>query len=209
MALPSHRPVSHRRALVSLVALTVVLGACSASGNGGGEAGPAKSVPTTQADTSSQHRTGKQTFSLVSASYSTVAADIPSKPIASGPAQSAGTLIDIYVLKRTGKSVLLVFGYRNKDADEKKVPATGVDFGSGPADYTVSGVSLFDSTGLKRYLVYLDSEDNCLCSKTSLDDIPRGKSETFAALLPAPPSSVTTVAVQTPLGSVVDVKLNK
>lgn len=212
------------RAIAAACALAVTVGACSASGGhraGGDNAGPAKSAPSSERSSPSSNTspgstapTETKTFKLASATYPMVKADVPSDPIASAPAEKKGIFLDIYALQRTGsKSVALVFGLRNDSSDSSDVYEVNTDLGGGATeskekDYTVSGVSLFDPSGLKRYLVYLDSKNACLCSDTDIIAIQRGQSRIYAAQLPAPPTNVTKVAVQTPVGAVADVEIS-
>lgn len=62
---------------------------------------------------------------------------------------------------------------------------------------SISGASLVDPVGKKRYLVLRDTDGECLCS-TGLANIQPDDSRTVFAQFPAPPASVTTVDFQLP-----------
>ncbi|GGP53221.1 hypothetical protein [Streptomyces abikoensis] len=62
---------------------------------------------------------------------------------------------------------------------------------------SVSGASLIDSAGKKRYLVLRDTDGECLCT-TGLVNIRPGESRPVFAQFPAPPASVTDVDFQLP-----------
>ncbi|MDT0452456.1 hypothetical protein [Streptomyces hesseae] len=62
---------------------------------------------------------------------------------------------------------------------------------------SVSGASLIDSAGKKRYLVLRDTDGECLCT-TGLVNIRPGESRPVFAQFPAPPASVADVDFQLP-----------
>ncbi len=67
--------------------------------------------------------------------------------------------------------------------------------GVGVSEFVVDGVSLIDLVNNQRYLVLLDSEEDCVCSATG-DEVAPGQSVSYQASLPAPPAEVTVVDVQ-------------
>ncbi|MCG0290952.1 hypothetical protein [Streptomyces sp. PSAA01] len=62
---------------------------------------------------------------------------------------------------------------------------------------SVSGASLVDEKGKKRYLVLRDTDGQCLCT-TGLSGIKPNESRPLFAQFPAPPKSVTEVDFQIP-----------
>lgn len=71
---------------------------------------------------------------------------------------------------------------------------------------SVSGASLVDSAGKKRYLVLRDTDGECLCT-TGLSGIKPNESRPLFAQFPAPPSSVTKVDFQIPTMPSVSIEL--
>jgi hypothetical protein len=71
---------------------------------------------------------------------------------------------------------------------------------------SVSGASLVDSAGKKRYLVLRDTDGECLCT-TGLSGIKPDESRPLFAQFPAPPSSVTKVDFQIPTMPSVSIEL--
>ncbi|QLH23862.1 hypothetical protein [Streptomyces sp. Rer75] len=72
---------------------------------------------------------------------------------------------------------------------------------------SVSGASLVDGKGKKRYLVLRDTDGQCLCT-TGLSGIKQNESRPFFAQFPAPPKSVTEVEFQLPTMPSVSIKLS-
>ena len=72
---------------------------------------------------------------------------------------------------------------------------------------SVSGASLVDAKGKKRYLVLRDTDGQCLCT-TGLSGIKQNESRPFFAQFPAPPKSVTEVDFQLPTMPSVSIKLS-
>ncbi|MEU7040184.1 hypothetical protein AB0A77_03880 [Streptomyces varsoviensis] len=71
---------------------------------------------------------------------------------------------------------------------------------------SVSGASLVDSAGKKRYLVLRDTDGECLCT-TGLVNIKPNESRPIFAQFPAPPQSVTQVDFQLPSMPTVNIKI--
>lgn len=167
---------------------------------------PGSDDPSTPAQRASDPQDEAMEFELISDSHGQISAQVPQEPIASAPAGIPGGTIEVYALQRSGDSSLtLVLGF----ALEETAGGTVLTYelgAEGVGDQTLTGVTLFDADNLKRHLVYLDSEGDCLCSEVSIPIEP-GESAAFAALFPAPPSDVTEMTVQTPLGSVAEVPI--
>ncbi|MFD7507130.1 hypothetical protein [Streptomyces sp. NPDC059850] len=72
---------------------------------------------------------------------------------------------------------------------------------------SVSGATLIDAKGKKRYLVLRDTDGQCLCT-TGLSGIKENESRPFFAQFPAPPKSVTEVDFQLPTMPSVSIKLS-
>ncbi|MEU8550770.1 hypothetical protein [Streptomyces roseoverticillatus] len=72
---------------------------------------------------------------------------------------------------------------------------------------SVSGASLVDASGKKRYLVLRDTDGECLCS-TGLTNIKPSESRPVFAQFPAPPADVTEVDFQLPTMPSVHVKIS-
>ena len=85
-----------------------------------------------------------------------------------------------------------------------------VDWGSKETELksssSVSGASLVDEKGKKRYLVLRDTDGQCLCT-TDLS-IKQKESRAFFVQFPAPPKSVTEVDFQLPTMPSVSIKLS-
>ncbi len=134
---------------------------------------------------------------------------IPGEPVATAPAEYDGFSLDVYALHpESDKSVFLVFGVRNGSDEDKtfqrEMEDPAVD---GPVDYAISGISLFDAVNLKRHLVFLDEQGGCLCSVTATETVEAGSTLYLAAQFPAPPADVTSMTLQTPIGSVANIPL--
>ncbi|MGW2328819.1 hypothetical protein ACWC5C_24125 [Streptomyces sp. NPDC001700] len=72
---------------------------------------------------------------------------------------------------------------------------------------SVSGATLVDAKGKKRYLVLRDTDGQCLCT-TGLSGIKENESRPFFAQFPAPPKSVAEVDFQLPTMPSVSIKLS-
>lgn len=190
-----------RRFVLLIPVLTAMLSACSSDGGEDDAASPTtEPVPTEE-----------RTFELASAAFPSLSVEIPEKPIASAPAQMDGYTLDVYALTRESeKSVSLVFGLRNESgADSGTFQREFEDPESnGHHHYAISAVSLFDPVNLKRHLVFLDEENDCLCSRTDTVTVEDGETLYLAAQFPAPPADVDAMTVQTPIGSVPNVPLS-
>ncbi|PHQ49543.1 hypothetical protein BLA24_26300 [Streptomyces cinnamoneus] len=72
---------------------------------------------------------------------------------------------------------------------------------------SVSGASLIDAAGKKRYLVLRDTDGECLCT-TGLVNIRPGESRALFAQFPAPPDGVRDVDFQLPTMPSVRIKIS-
>lgn len=83
-----------------------------------------------------------------------------------------------------GSQLFTAFAWRSKETDVKPNPS-------------VSGASLIDEKGKKRYLVLRDTDGQCLCT-TGLSGIKPNESRPLFAQFPAPPKSVKDIDFQIP-----------
>ncbi|TVL93899.1 hypothetical protein [Streptomyces sp. SAJ15] len=72
---------------------------------------------------------------------------------------------------------------------------------------SVSGASLVDQAGKKRYLVLRDTDGQCLCT-TGLMNIKPNESRPIFAQFPAPPDDVSTVDFQLPTMPSVSIEIS-
>ncbi|WFB07657.1 hypothetical protein LRS74_11785 [Streptomyces sp. LX-29] len=72
---------------------------------------------------------------------------------------------------------------------------------------SVSGASLVDPAGKKRYLILRDTDGECLCT-TGLSNIRPDESRPFYAQFPAPPDDVSTVDFQLPTMPSVSIEIS-
>ena len=110
----------------------------------------------------------------------------------------------LVLLRRTGSLAQLVVRLTNTGKGDALIQG---GLGSGPADHTVSGISLIDSVNRKRHVVVRDSTGGCLCSRTEISLAP-GQSAHLSATFAAPPPDVRKVVVDVPTyGAFVDIAL--
>jgi len=115
-------------------------------------------------------------------------------------------VVELYALTRAGESVTATMAVTNEAVEDfglaRQFAATTED------DYRVSGFSLFDPAGLKRYLVLRDTDGDCLCSDIGNSRLATGERVSFTATFPAPPQDVDTVTVETPMGALTSVPIS-
>ncbi|KAB8197539.1 hypothetical protein FH608_003020 [Nonomuraea phyllanthi] len=105
---------------------------------------------------------------------------------------------DINELKRQGRTLTLT--WRVTATDGRVVLGTGL--GTGPTDYTVSGVSLIDPVNAKRYRVARNGpgqDAECVCSATMGNRLETGEASTLYAVFAAPPPDVTKINIEMPM----------
>jgi len=116
--------------------------------------------------------------------------------IASTDGEQSGTRAVITELKRSNSTLTLKFTIYNESA-------TPIDTGSRfnadgyRGSRTISGVTLVDSVGKKKYFAVKDSEGNCECSD-GIDNIPPKSQIALWVKFPAPPDGVQKIVVQIP-----------
>lgn len=196
----------------ALLSAALALTACTSGSSPKGSA-PDGSAP------SAGGKTVQKTFEL--AGYASRTAKVPDAPIASTPTAIAGLELQVYLLQRDQKGVLVVFALHNTGTGDLS-DISGTSLGEGYSlDYTVGAVSLVDTAGLKQYLVLRpkDFADEatvqhpgpCACSRTSggnLSTFGANEVHYFAAEIAAPPPEVTKLSFVTPLGTVADLQVS-
>ncbi|MEV0275534.1 hypothetical protein AB0I22_03995 [Streptomyces sp. NPDC050610] len=93
-----------------------------------------------------------------------------------------------------GSKVFNAFAWRSKETEMR-------------SQSSISGASLVDAAGKKRYLILRDTDGECLCS-TGLYGIKPNESRPIFAQFPAPPQSVTQVDFQLPSMPTVNIKIS-
>ncbi|MEE1927801.1 hypothetical protein V1J52_06280 [Streptomyces sp. TRM 70351] len=73
---------------------------------------------------------------------------------------------------------------------------------------SISGATLIDPVGKKRYMILRDTDGECLCS-TGLTNIKSGESRSIYAQFPAPPASVNEVELHLPSMSPATISLTE
>ncbi len=154
----------------------------------------------------------QRTFELTG--YASQTAKVPSTPMASTPTTIKGLELQVYLVQRDQQGVFVVFGLHNTTtADVANLSGTTLGE-NGAVDYTVGGVSLVDTAGLKQYLVlrpkdFADQETAskpgpCACSQVPRPFLTFTADEVkyFAAEIAAPPPNVSKLSFVTPLGTV-------
>ncbi|CAN5548141.1 hypothetical protein BH24ACT4_BH24ACT4_14650 [soil metagenome] len=209
-------------ALGAGLALSLLLGAC-----GGGDSSEAVTRPGVSTSTLAEEEPPSDPGEVAAGDTTTAPSVSPdegastdpeagsegeSEPVASQEAETANfdeesvtVRLDVLSLTRgSGDTVRLELRLTNLSEEFEYDLYTSLGAGSG---YTVSGVSLVDLAGGKRYLVLQDSEGDCVCSEVDAE-IEAGGSRTFEATFPAPPAEVAVLDVHTPtLGTLADVPL--
>lgn len=143
-------------------------------------------------------------FHLDAASAGPVAADVPTTPVASAPTGTQGLTFELFVLRRSGQVVDVVFALHNTGSSEIDLnePTKALDESSAIPVHVASAIALVDRKGLKEYLTFRENGDEgrCLCSQTwnavGGGTLGAGKRRYYAAVVAAPPASVTEVTLK-------------
>ncbi len=195
--------------MVAALAASVLLAACSSSDkpaavkspSGGGEASTAPSQQPTPS--------GSSGASGSSAPTGPPPVDLSASPIAqAGRGAIPGLSVAILSLARSsGDTVTMAFRVTNVSKESLAIGPAFID----PAIVNpntasdAGGVALIDAPHNKKYLVLLDSDKNCICSKQlGSTDVDVGKSTVLFAEFPAPPVATKTVQVTIPHFPTVD-----
>ncbi|MGI8535585.1 MAG: hypothetical protein ACR2K2_03630 [Mycobacteriales bacterium] len=198
---PKHLGQRARALLLALSALLLLSGCTGSSPDAAGSPAPRPSPP-------AQGRS--MTFAL--AGYASQTAELPAEPIGTVASAEPGLTLEVYLLERTEKAVLVVFAL-NVDGTEGASTST-FEMGEDSNDTSVGAVSLVDTAGLKQYLtlrparVKDDGFTGCACTDSgSRYGGEPGERIYLAALVTAPPPSVSTVSFVTPIGSIADLPI--
>lgn len=148
---------------------------------------------------------------------------MPTQPTASTPTTIPGVTLQVYVAERAEpRAVLVVFALQVDASGASTVNANGLALFQGlSANYlngtsnsitpSVSGVAMFDPSGLKLYETYMadpSTDSSCLCSR--IDNTYAGNKPGtyyFAALVAARRATVTSISFVTGLGTIPNVAL--
>lgn len=199
----------------ALVSAALGLSACT---SGAGAPTAAASGPPASSPAAGQG--SERSFELVG--YPTRTAAVPEQPLAAGPTTFPGLELGVYVVRRTDQAILVVFGLRNTGTTESIGGFSGSSLGERFAfDYTVGGVSLVDTAGLKQYLVLRPADPDhpgqsvtsgpCACSAivgSEQSRFAQDKVKYFAALVTAPPAGVGKVSFVSPIGTVAGLSID-
>ncbi|MDX3091029.1 hypothetical protein PV620_23210 [Streptomyces sp. ME02-6978a] len=175
-----------RRAL-SAVAITAGL-LLTVVGCGGGDDGKSDKDGSASASATKGDGSGKK-----DSSQSSEGADAPLAEVKSGDVTLTITsvvrddggfvTVDGQVINNGGEFWVA----SNWRSDERELGANGA---------SMSGASLVDSKGKKKYLVLRDTRGRCLCTKFEGGGVDAGKSTDWFAQFPAPPEDTTKVDFQ-------------
>lgn len=155
---------------------------------------------------------------LAAAGTDQLEVSVPSEPIATAPASTAGMAFELYSLKRSGKVVNVVFAMHNTGDEEVNARIATRDLDEDPdvLASNASNVSLVDTKGLKEYRSFVTDETdgtrrNCLCSMTfdnsAVDNFGPDERQYFVVQVAAPPESVERVTVLAHVASLPDQKI--
>jgi hypothetical protein len=144
------------------------------------------------------------------------AASAPDQVLASSEkGDLTGLTLAVNQLRRSDpNTVTLVFTIANQGSQAYSFDWTWGEVGVielGDAfTFNMSGVYLVEPAGMKKYLVLLDTDKRCVCSTGifrsggTISGLSPGKDATMWAKFPAPPASVTRLAVAVPHFPVLD-----
>ncbi|MBO0828694.1 MAG: hypothetical protein J2P24_13030 [Streptosporangiales bacterium] len=143
-------------------------------------------------------------FDLAATSAGPLAVDVPTDPVASAPTGTPGLAFELFVLRRSGQVVDVVFALHNTGGSDVDLdaPTASLDESPAAAVHAASAVALVDRKGLKEYLTFREDggEGRCLCSETfnviGEGKLGGGKRRYYAAVVAAPPPDVTEVTVK-------------
>jgi hypothetical protein len=144
------------------------------------------------------------------------AAPAPDQVLASSEkGDLTGLTLAVNQLRRSdANTITLVFSITNQGSQAYSFDWTWGEVGVielGDAfTFNMSGVYLVEPAGMKKYLVLLDTRRRCICSTGifrsggTISGLTPGKDATMWAKFPAPPASVTSLAVAVPHFPVLD-----
>jgi hypothetical protein len=160
--------------------------------------------------------TAAQASQATTTTTGAAAAPAPDQVLASSEkGDLTGLTLTINQLRRSdANTITLVFSITNQGSQAYSFDWTWGEVGVidlGDAfTFNMSGVYLVESSGMKKYLVLLDTDKRCICSTGifrsggTISGLTPGKDATMWAKFPAPPASVTRLAVAVPHFPVLD-----
>jgi len=129
--------------------------------------------------------------------FSATALALAAEPIATTDGETPGLSLQVQELKVSNGTAMLRFTIVN-DSSGVFDPSTLADKTAAKPDYSsISGVYLVDTAHKKKYLVVLDSDSHCLCSRES-QNIQSKSGANLWAKFPAPPDDVQKIGVVVP-----------
>ncbi|EGG48955.1 MULTISPECIES: hypothetical protein [Streptomyces] len=183
----TYRHTRKGRGALSAVAITAGL-LLTVAGCGGGDDGKSDKDGSASASATKGDGSGKK-----DSSQSSEGADAPLAEVKSGDVTLTITsvvrddggfvTVDGQVINNGGEFWVA----SNWRSDERELGANGA---------SMSGASLVDSKGKKKYLVLRDTRGRCLCTKFEGGGVDAGKSTDWFAQFPAPPEDTTKVDFQ-------------
>src|SRR5271170_2595426 len=118
-------------------------------------------------------------------------------PLATADGEVSGMQVQIKQFKRaSGDAVMLEFAILNNSSNPFKVREAFLPAGD-CCRTDVSGVYLVDLDGKKKYLVVVDSDKNCVCSRDFSDVAPNSSVNVWAKF-PSPPDNVQKLGIVVP-----------
>jgi hypothetical protein len=190
---------TRRRPWLGLLILAVAV----LAPNGGGLGGVGTAAQASQATTTTS-------------GAAAAAAAAPDQVLASSEkGDLSGLTLAVNQLRRSDpNTVTLVFTIANQGSQAYSFDWTWgevgvIEFGDA-FTFNMSGVYLVEPAGMKKYLVLLDTDKRCVCSTGifrsggTISGLIPGKDATMWAKFPAPPASVTRLAVAVPHFPVLD-----
>ena len=205
---PARRKVGLRTVAVAVVlGAAAVLSACSSGGRQSGATPNQGSSGQASAQANGQTTGSAGTVGTgAGGGAAEIANKLPnlrSDPLVTVPSNIPKADLQIYEVRSSAGGATVGFALHNTGTDEVSLLfQLGVQ---GSAD--AAGVSLVDPANLKRYLTLRDDKGGCACSNVSGVRMKAGESAFFYAAFTAPPTSVTRIVVETPVGSVAGVPI--
>jgi len=128
---------------------------------------------------------------------------VPTGPIATAaPGSLAGIAVAVLSLARTsGDTVTAQIKVTNNRTASFDIGSSFIDPAIANPNTTndAAGITLTDTPNAKKYLVLLDSNQDCICSKQLINaDLDAGTSGVIFAEFPAPPTSTRSMQVSVP-----------
>lgn len=180
------------RRMLILLAAAPLLTACGLGSGGATTTAPSPSPAAANAPASS----APAQTSLSASSSAPASSAGPALATADG--EKPGLRIEVQELKRTsGDTLTLKFALINDSSESFGVSDALAESSQTVDYYTVSGVTLIEGAGKKKYFVVRDTEGACLCSR-GLGSVASKSRSNLWAKFPAPPPDVSKITVVVP-----------